>query len=108
MYAAGAASGALSPPHIPAFNGTDCSNCHLSTSYAAGTFGPMNMTQATHAVVGTTCNPCHEASLNFSTGNASPKLQGRPKDHTTGLMVAPNDCNLCHTTANWTTNALPA
>ena len=41
-------------------------------------------------------------------GAASPGLQGRPADHTTGQMVAPNDCSLCHTTANWNSTALPA
>jgi len=100
-------SAVLSPAHIPAFTGTDCSNCHSSTTYAAGTFGPMNMTQATHAGVGTTCNPCHEAGSSFYMGAASPGLQGRPADHTAGQQVAPNDCSLCHTTANWSTTVLP-
>src|ERR1700728_2197703 len=45
----------LAPAHIPYLAVTDCSVCHQSTTYAAGTFGPMNMTQATHAVVSTTC-----------------------------------------------------
>ena len=100
-------SAVLSPPHIPAFTGTDCSNCHSSSTYATGTFGPMNMTQATHAGVGTTCNTCHEAGLSFYMGAASPGLQGRPADHTAGQQVAPNDCSLCHTTANWITTVLP-
>jgi hypothetical protein len=97
----------LTPPHIPAFSGTDCSSCH-SANYVSGGFGPMNMTQATHAGVGPTCNPCHEAGLSFYMGAASPGLQGRPADHNSGTMVAPNDCNLCHTTANWNSTALPA
>ena len=42
----------------------------------------MNMTQATHAFVATTCNTCHEAGLSFYMGAASPALQGRPADHT--------------------------
>ncbi len=41
-------------------------------------------------------------------GAANPALQGRPADHNTGQMVAPNDCSICHTTANWNSNALPA
>jgi hypothetical protein len=97
----------LTPPHIPSFAGTDCSSCHAA-NYVAGGFGPMNMTQATHAGVGTTCNTCHEAGLSFYMGAASPGLQGRPADHTTGQMVAPNDCSICHTTANWNSNAMPA
>ncbi|HLY66135.1 MAG TPA: hypothetical protein VKU60_11425 [Chloroflexota bacterium] len=97
----------LNPPHIPAFAGTDCSNCH-TPNYVVGGFGPMNMTQATHSGVGNTCNPCHEAGLSFYMGAASPGLQGRPADHTTGQMVAPNDCNLCHTTANWNSTVMPA
>ena len=97
----------LTPPHIPAFTGTDCSSCH-APNFVAGGFAPMNMTQATHAGVGTTCNTCHEAGLSFYMGAASPGLQGRPADHTTGQMVAPNDCSLCHTTANWNSTALPA
>ena len=99
--------GLLSPAHIPAFSATDCSNCHTSATYAVGGFGPMNMTQATHAGVGTTCITCHEAGLNFYMGAASPGLQGRPADHTAGQQVAPNDCSLCHTTANWSTTVLP-
>jgi predicted CXXCH cytochrome family protein len=98
----------LAPVHIPAFSGTDCSACHAPSTYAVGAFGPMNMTPATHTGVGSTCNPCHEASLSFYMGAASPGLQGRPADHTSGQMVAPNDCNLCHTTANWNSTALPA
>ena len=41
-------------------------------------------------------------------GAANPALQGRPADHTSGQMVAPNECSLCHTTANWNSTALPA
>ena len=98
----------LAPPHIPAFSGTDCSSCHVPSTYAVGAFGPMNMTQATHAGVGSTCNACHEANASFYMGAANPGLQGRPADHNSGQMVAPNDCNLCHTTANWNSTALPA
>ena len=97
----------LTPSHIPYLSGTDCSSCHASSTYAAGTFGPMNMTQAKHAFVPTACNTCHEKGLSFTMGAASPGLQGRPADHTTGQMVAPNDCSICHTTANWNSNLLP-
>ena len=100
-------SAVLSPPHIPALTGTDCSNCH-APNYVTGGFGPMNMTQATHAFVSTTCTNCHEAGTSFYMGAASPPLQGRPADHNSGQMVAPNDCSLCHTTANWNSTALPA
>jgi nitrate/TMAO reductase-like tetraheme cytochrome c subunit len=41
-------------------------------------------------------------------GAASPALQGRPADHTSGQMVAPNNCSLCHTTANWNSTTIPA
>ncbi|HWY95316.1 MAG TPA: hypothetical protein VNX69_09005, partial [Steroidobacteraceae bacterium] len=101
-------SAVLSPPHIPAFAGTDCSSCHASGNYATGGFGPMNMTQASHAALGRSCNACHEAGLSFYMGAANPGLQGRPADHTTGQMVSPNDCSLCHSTANWNSTALPA
>ena len=96
----------LSPSHIPAFTGEDCSACH-TPNYVTGGFGPMNMTQATHTGVGSTCNNCHEAGLNFYMGSANPKLQGRPADHT-GNMAAPADCSGCHTTANWNSTVLPA
>jgi hypothetical protein len=102
------AAASLSPPHIPAFTGEDCSACHSPPNYVTGGFGPMNMTQATHAGVGSTCNSCHEAGLSFYMGAASPKLQGRPADHTSGNMVAPNDCSLCHTTASWNSTTLPS
>ncbi len=101
-------SGALlAAPHIPAFTGTDCVSCH-TPNYVTGGFGPMNMNQTTHAgVANMSCNSCHEANLNFFMGNASPLLQGRPTNHTAGQQVAPNDCILCHTTANWSTTVLP-
>jgi hypothetical protein len=41
-------------------------------------------------------------------GAANPALQGRPADHNAGQMLAPNDCSICHTTANWNSTALPA
>jgi Cytochrome c7 and related cytochrome c len=98
----------LTPSHIPYIGGTDCSSCHKSTTYAAGSFGPMNMTQATHAFVATTCNTCHgTATVSFFIGAASPTLQLRPADHTSGNQVAPNDCSGCHTTANWNSTSLP-
>ena len=100
-------SAVLSPPHIPALTGTDCSNCH-APNYVAGGFGPTNMTPATHAFVSSTCTTCHEAGASFYMGAANPPLQGRPADHSSGQMVAPNDCSLCHTTANWNSTALPA
>jgi nitrate/TMAO reductase-like tetraheme cytochrome c subunit len=98
----------LSPSHIPYLAGTSCGSCHSSTSYAAGTFGPMNMTQATHSFVTTNCVTCHERGLSFYMGAANPVLQGRPADHTSGQMVAPNNCGICHTTANWNSTVLPA
>ncbi|HUX74896.1 MAG TPA: cytochrome c3 family protein [Steroidobacteraceae bacterium] len=98
----------LAPAHIPYLAGSDCSSCHSSSTYAVGTFGPMNMTQAKHAFVPTTCDTCHETANSFYMGAASPGLQGRPANHSTGLMVAPNDCSLCHNTANWNSTALPA
>jgi hypothetical protein len=98
----------LTPAHIPYLAGTDCSSCHSSSTYAVGTFGPMNMTQAKHAFTPPACNTCHEAGLTFYMGAASPALQGRPADHTVGNMVAPNDCSLCHNTANWNSTTLPA
>ena len=100
------AAASLSPPHIPAFNGEDCSACHKA-NYVVGGFGPMNMTPATHAGVGSTCNSCHEAGLSFYMGSASPLLQGRPISHT-GTRAAPAECSACHTTANWNSSTIPA
>ena len=99
--------GVLTPSHIPYLAGTDCGSCHASTTYAAGTFGPMNMTAAKHAFVPTTCDTCHEKGLSFYMGAANPALQGRPADHTSGSMLT-GDCSGCHTTANWNSTALPA
>jgi nitrate/TMAO reductase-like tetraheme cytochrome c subunit len=100
-------SAVLTPVHIPILSGTDCGVCHKA-NYVAGGFGPMNMTQASHASVSTQCITCHEKGLSFYMGAASPALQGRPADHTSGQMLAPNDCSLCHTTANWNSTTLPA
>ena len=98
----------LTPAHIPYLSGTDCSSCHSSSTYAVGTFGPMIMTQAKHAFTPPACNTCHEAGLTFYMGAATPALQGRPADHNTGQLAAPNDCSICHTTANWNSKILPA
>src|SRR5882757_4355652 len=97
----------LTPPHIPSLSGTDCGSCH-APNYVTGGFGPMNMTQAKHAFVPTMCITCHEAGLSFYMGAASPGLQGRPANHNSGQMVAPNDCSGCHTTANWNSGSMPA
>ncbi len=100
-------SAVLTPAHIPLLAAsTPCESCHSATVFTS--FGPMNMTAATHAFVASTCDTCHEAGLSFTMGSASPALQGRPTDHTSGQMVSPNDCSICHTTANWNSTALPA
>jgi hypothetical protein len=67
----------------------------------------MNMTQAKHAFVPTTCDTCHEKGLSFTMGAASPALQGRPADHSSGTMLT-GDCSGCHTTANWNSDSMPA
>ncbi len=68
----------------------------------------MNMTQATHAFVTTTCDTCHaSAAGSLYMGAANPALQLRPADHTSGTMLT-GDCSGCHTTANWNSTALPA
>jgi cysteine synthase len=67
----------------------------------------MNMTAAKHAFVTSTCTSCHEKGLSFYMGAASPALQGRPADHTSGTMLT-GDCSGCHTTANWNSTALPS
>src|SRR3984957_1500975 len=96
----------LTPLHIPYLAGTDCSSCHASTTYAVGTFGPMNMTQAKHAFVPTACDTCHEKGLSFYMGAASPALQGRPADHIAGQQLT-GDCSGCHNTTDWTSNVMP-
>jgi hypothetical protein len=68
----------------------------------------MNMTQASHAFVSTTCDTCHaSAAGSLYMGAASPALQLRPADHTSGTMLT-GDCGGCHTTANWNSGSLPA
>ncbi len=47
------------------------------------------------------------ATVSFYMGAASPALQLRPADHTSGTMLT-GDCSGCHTTANWNSTALPA
>ncbi|HEX9139622.1 MAG TPA: cytochrome c3 family protein, partial [Steroidobacteraceae bacterium] len=102
-------SAVLTPSHIPWLtNTTPCEDCHSTTSFTVGGFGPITMTQATHAFVASTCNTCHEAGVVFYMGSSTPALQGRPADHTSGQMVAPNQCSICHTTTNWNSTALPA
>ncbi len=68
----------------------------------------MNMTQATHAGVGTTCNNCHEAGLSFYMGAASPGCKA-------GRRITPQANRSRRTTAvsatrtaNWNTTACRA
>ena len=85
------------------FHGEDCSACH-TPNYAAGGFGPMNMTQATHAgVSATTCNTCHEAGLSFYMGAASPgparpagRSHGGPAGRAERLQPLPHHGQLEH------------
>src|SRR5260370_19708836 len=68
--------------HIPYLAGSDCGSCHKTTTYAAGAFGPMNMTQAAPALVGTTCATCPQKGKSFYLGAANPPLPGPPAEHT--------------------------
>ncbi len=100
----------LTPSHIPYLSGTDCSSCHAA-NYATGGFGPTNMSAAKHAFVPTACDTCHEAGLSFYMGASTPALQGRPADHMSPSgtpQQQTGDCSGCHTTADWTTNVMPA
>ena len=84
-------------------------NCHSSTTYAVGGFGPTNMSAAKHAFVPTSCDTCHEAGSSFYMGASSPALQGRPADHLASgnPQQASGDCSGCHQTTDWTSNILP-
>ncbi len=98
----------LTPSHIPYLSGTDCSSCHAPSTYAAGAFGPMNMTQAKHAFVPTACNTCHEAGLTFYHGRGEPTAAGPAGRSHHGANGGAQRLQHCHTTANWNSNALPA
>ncbi|MFI4868708.1 MAG: cytochrome c3 family protein [Steroidobacterales bacterium] len=99
-------SAVLSPAHIPLLAPTTpCEDCHSPTVFSS--FSGTTMSAATHAFVASTCNTCHEAGRSFYPG-AALNLQGRPADHTSPTMAAPNDCGGCHTTANWNSGTLPA
>ncbi len=100
----------LTPAHIPFTSGTDCSSCHASSTYAAGTFGPTNMTAAKHAFVPTTCITCHETGSNFYLGASVPNtLQVRPADHIASgdAQQKTGDCSICHTPASWVSSTMP-
>ncbi|MDP9013480.1 MAG: hypothetical protein M3O41_12650, partial [Pseudomonadota bacterium] len=102
-------AGALSPPHIPAFTSTDCSDCHAA-NYTLGGFSGTTMNAAKHAFVGSTCDNCHgvASAASFYPG-AALNLQIRPTDgtHSTGQALT-GDCSGCHNTTDWTSNSLPA
>jgi hypothetical protein len=89
-----AASG-LSPVHIPT-GATACQSCHSPSTFT--TFSGTTMTSAKHtamaAVIGGTCDQCHDSpSLAFY---GVTNLQHRPNGHHVG-----QDCSKCHGTSNW-------
>ena len=99
----------LTPAHIPYLAGTDCGSCHTIDHLRGGRIWP-DEHDAGHPRLcrRPPATTCHEAGVSFYMGAANPALQGRPADHTSGQMVAPNDCSICHTTANWNSTVMPA
>jgi hypothetical protein len=85
----------LSPVHIPTST-TACESCHSNTVFTA--FSGTTMSSAKHtamfAVIGKTCDACHDASTLKFYGVTN--LTTRPNGHHTG-----QDCSGCHNTSNW-------
>ncbi len=91
----------LSPTHIPAFTGDDCSACH-TTNYVAGGFGPMNMTQATHAGVGDDLHDLPRGRLSASTWARQARACRAVRPITPpARWWRRTTAACCHTTANW-------
>ena len=91
----------LSPVHIPTAS-TPCEDCHSTTVFTA--FSGTSMSSAKHtlmfAVIGSTCDACHNRvtpALNFY---GVTNLQTRPTDHNSGNK-ATADCSSCHNPNNW-------
>jgi hypothetical protein len=91
----------LSPVHIPSGT-TACESCH-AVSFT--TFSGTTMSSAKHtlmfAVIGKTCDQCHDAKTLTFYGVSN--LTTRPNGHHTG-----QDCNGCHNTNNWSGGAATA
>jgi predicted CXXCH cytochrome family protein len=87
----------LSPVHIPT-SSTPCESCHTPAAITAGGFSGTTMSSAKHtsmfAVIGKSCDACHDASTLKFYGVTN--LQTRPNGHHTG-----QDCSGCHGTTNW-------
>jgi hypothetical protein len=88
----------FTPPHIPTST-TACESCHSKTTFTA--FSGTTMNSAKHtamfAVIGGTCDACHETGRSFYGVN---NLTVRPNGHHVG-----KDCNGCHSPNNWNGNA---
>jgi hypothetical protein len=84
----------LSPPHIPTST-TGCESCHAIsfTSFSGTTMSSAKHT-AMFAVIGKTCDACHDASTLKFYGVTN--LTTRPNGHHVG-----QDCSGCHNTNDW-------
>ncbi len=100
-------TGAINPNHVAAGFPQDCAQCHNTSSWATTNFNH-NLTKfpltGGHVAVG--CATCHVNNqfANLSTACVSchlKDLQGatNPNHVAAGF---PQDCTLCHSTANWT------
>ena len=91
----------LAPSHIPYLAGTDCGSCHKSSTYAVGSFGPMNMTQATHAFAMPRRARRATGGLELLHGRGESGAAGPAGRSHIGSNGGADDCSICHTTANW-------
>ncbi len=87
----------LSPVHIPTST-TACEACHSPTVFTS--FSGTTMTSAKHtsmfAVIGKTCDACHELTTPKLSFYGVTNLTVRPSGHHVG-----QDCSGCHNTNNW-------
>jgi hypothetical protein len=80
--------------HIPS-GATPCEDCHTASDFTS--FSGTTMSSAKHtlmfAVIGKTCDACHESGLSFY---GVTNLTTRPSGHHVG-----QDCSGCHNTNSW-------
>jgi hypothetical protein len=83
----------LSPVHIPT-SSTACEACHaISFTAFSGTTMSSTKHSSMFAVIGSTCDACHESGRSFY---GVTNLTTRPNNHHVG-----QDCSGCQNTKNW-------
>jgi len=92
------------PHHGPAGFGTQCDDCHDTTSWEGASFAHTAW-RLTGAHIGASCSQCHQSAVYAGLGGAcvdchfSDYQTANDPDHVSAGF--PTDCESCHSTTSW-------